>query len=144
MLSVLRIIRAYNLLRLNIPYIFQTIRDSKPQRTVQTTTEARKQAKIAEETPVGIVIDTEAKKTTMFKEAYPIQEPYVYAAIVKDPETHKTRYEIIEPTFKKEEERQLKDLKSFLMEEVDVNLKDIETREKAERLEEFSDGRSRR
>ena len=131
MLSVLRIIRAYNLLRLNIPYIFQTIRDSKPQRTVQTTTEAKKQAKIVEETPVGIVIDTEAKKPTMFKEAYPIQEPYVYAAIVKDPETHKTRYEIIEPTFRKEEEKQLKDLKSFLMEEVDVNLKDIETREKA-------------
>ena len=131
MLSVLRIIRAYNLLRLNRPYIFQTIRDSKPQRTVQTTAEAKKQAKIAEETPVGIVIDTEAKKPTMFKEAYPIQEPYVYAAIVKDPETHKTRYEIIEPTFQKEEEKQLKDLKSFLMEEVDVNLKDIETREKA-------------
>jgi len=131
MLSVLRIIRAYNLLRLNIPYIFQTIRDSKPQRTVQTTTEAKKQAKIAEETPLGIVIDTEAKKPTMFKEAYPIQEPYVYAAIVKDPETHKTRYEIIEPTFQKEEEKQLKDLKSYLMEEVDVNLKDIETREKA-------------
>lgn len=131
MLSVLRIIRAYNLLRLNIPYIFQTIRDSKPQRTVQTTTEAKKKAKIVEETPVGIVIDTEAKKPTMFKEAYPIQEPYVYAAIVKDPETHKTRYEIIEPTFQKEEEKQLKDLKSFLMEEVDVNLKDIETREKA-------------
>ena len=131
MLSVLRIIRAYNLLRLNIPYIFQTIRDSKPRRTVQTTTEAKKQAKIVDETPVGIVIDTEAKKPTMFKEAYPIQEPYVYAAIVKDPETHKTRYEIIEPTFQKEEEKQLKDLKSFLMEEVDVNLKDIETREKA-------------
>ena len=131
MLSVLRIIRAYNLLRLNIPHIFQTIRDSKPRRTVQTTTEAKKQAKIVDETPVGIVIDTEAKKPTMFKEAYPIQEPYVYAAIVKDPETHKTRYEIIEPTFQKEEEKQLKDLKSFLMEEVDVNLKDIETREKA-------------
>jgi len=131
MLSVLRIIRAYNLLRLNIPHIFQTIRDSKPRRTVQTTAEAKQQAKIADETPVGIVIDTEAKKPTMFKEAYPIQEPYVYAAIVKDPETHKTRYEIIEPTFQKEEEKQLKDLKSFLMEEVDVNLKDIETREKA-------------
>jgi archaeal flagellar protein FlaI len=129
---VLRIIRAYNLLRLNTPHIFQTIRDSKPQRTVQTTAEAKKQAKIVEETPAGIVIDTEAKKPTMFKEAYPIQEPYVYAAIVKDPETHKTRYEIIEPTFQKEEEKQLKDLKSFLMEEVDVNLKDIETREKAE------------
>jgi flagellar protein FlaI len=98
---------------------------------VQTTTEAKQQAKIADETPVGIVIDTEAKKPTMFKEAYPIQEPYIYAAIIKDPETHKIRYEIIEPTFQKEEEKQLKDLKSFLMEEVDVNLKDIETREKA-------------
>jgi flagellar protein FlaI len=85
-----------------------------------------------EEAPIGIIIKEESKKPTAFREAYPIQEPYVYAAIIKDPETQKIRYEVIEPTLQKEEEKQLKELRTFLMEEVNVNLKDIETKEKAE------------
>jgi flagellar protein FlaI len=93
---------------------------------------ATKVPKILEEEPLGVLIKDEIKKPTAFKEAYPIQEPYVYAAIIKDPETQKVRYEVIEPTLQKEEEEQLKDLKVYLMEEVDVNLKEIETREKAE------------
>ncbi|MEM3443011.1 MAG: type II/IV secretion system ATPase subunit, partial [Candidatus Bathyarchaeia archaeon] len=75
----------------------------------------------------------EGKKPAIFREVYPIQEPYVYAAIIKEPETQKTRYEVIEPTLQKEEEKQLKEIKNFLMEEVDVNLKEIETREEAEK-----------
>jgi flagellar protein FlaI len=78
------------------------------------------------------VIREEARKPTVYREVYPIQEPYVYAAIVKEPETQKTRYEIIEPTLQKDEEVQLQEIKGFLMEEVDVNLKEIETKEKAE------------
>ncbi|MEM2104889.1 MAG: type II/IV secretion system ATPase subunit [Candidatus Bathyarchaeia archaeon] len=74
----------------------------------------------------------EEKKPAVFREVYPIKEPYVYAAIVKNPETQKTMYEVIEPTLQKEEEQKLQEIKRFLMEEVDVNLKDIETREKAE------------
>ena len=98
---------------------------------MKTTKQPENITKTTEETPFTPVIDAEAKKPTAFREAYPIQEPYVYAAIVKDPETQKTRYEIIEPTLQKEEEQRLKELKSFLMEEVDVNIRDIETREKA-------------
>jgi flagellar protein FlaI len=56
----------------------------------------------------------------------------VYAAIVKDKETQKIRYEIIEPTLQKDEEKYLHEIKNFLMDEVDVNLKDIENKEKAE------------
>ncbi len=85
----------------------------------------------AEEIP-PILVKEENRKPTVFREIYPIQEPYVYAAIVKDPETQKTRYEIIEPTLQKDEEDRLCDIKSFLMEEVNVNLKDIETKERAE------------
>jgi flagellar protein FlaI len=85
-----------------------------------------------EEAAVGVIIKEEARKPTAFREAYPIQEPYVYAAIIKDPETQKIHYEIIEPTLQKEEEEKLRELKAFLMEEVDVNLKEIETKEKAE------------
>jgi flagellar protein FlaI len=93
---------------------------------------ASKTSNVLEGTPVGIVIKEEAKKPTAFREAYPIQEPYVYAAIIKDPETQKTRYEVIEPTLQKDEEKQLKELRTFLMEEVNVNLKEIETKGKAE------------
>ncbi|MGQ9530346.1 MAG: type II/IV secretion system ATPase subunit [Candidatus Bathycorpusculaceae bacterium] len=89
------------------------------------------------ETKPTIIIEGEIKKPTVFREVYPIKEPYVYAAIVKDPETQKILYEVVEPTLQKEEERLLKEIKAFLMEELDVNLKDIETKEKAEKyLEE--------
>lgn len=87
---------------------------------------------LEEEIEEGILIKEESKKPTVFREVYPVQEPYVYAAIVKDPETQKTLYEVIEPTLQKNEERQLQEIKTFLMEEVDVNLKEIETKQKAE------------
>ena len=85
-----------------------------------------------ENTAADIVIKGEPKKTTVFREAYPIQEPYIYAAIIKNPETHKTSYEVIEPTLQSEEENKLQELKDLLMEEVNVSLKEIETKEKAE------------
>jgi len=72
------------------------------------------------------------KKPPVFQEVYPLSEPYVYAAIVRDPTTQKIRYETIEPTLLKEEENQLNEIKNLLIEEVDVSLKDLETREKAE------------
>ncbi len=88
--------------------------------------------KVLEETEAAIILKEEEKKPAVFREAYPIQEPYIYAAIVKNPETQKTLYEVIEPTLQKEEEKHLKELKTFLMEEINVNLKEIETKEKAE------------
>lgn len=96
------------------------------------TTEEPKTSNILEETNASVIVESGPKKPTAFREAYLIQEPYVYAAIINDPETQKTRYEIIEPTLQKEEEKQLKELKSLLMEEIDVNLKEIETKKKAE------------
>jgi len=92
----------------------------------------QKTSKPLEETEVGMILKEENKKPAVFREVYPIHEPYVYAAIVKDPETQKTLYKIIEPTLQKEEEKRLQEIKGFLMEEVDVNLKEIETKEKAE------------
>ncbi|MDH5482786.1 MAG: type II/IV secretion system ATPase subunit [Candidatus Bathyarchaeota archaeon] len=51
---------------------------------------------------------------------------------MQDPEIQKIRYEVLEPTLQEEEENWLHEIKAFLMEEVDVNLKEIETKEKAE------------
>jgi len=91
-----------------------------------------KASKTVQKSEVGILIRERGRKPAVFREAYPIQEPYVYAAIVKDPKTQKIMYEIIEPTLQKDEKERLKEVKTFLMEEVDVNLKEIETKEKAE------------
>jgi len=74
----------------------------------------------------------ERKKTSVFREVYPIHEPYVYAAVVTEQNSQRIRYELIEPTLLKEEEKQLKEIKDILVEEIDVNLKEIGTREKAE------------
>ena len=74
----------------------------------------------------------EEKKPSIFREAYPIYEPYVYAAVTREPKTQKVHYEIVEPTLLKEEEDRVREIKDLLTEEVDVSFKDLETREKAE------------
>jgi len=71
------------------------------------------------------------KNLSMFREVYPIEEPYVFAAIVKDPITQKIRYQVIEPTLREKEEEQLREIKDLLVEEIDVSLGDLETKEKA-------------
>jgi len=75
---------------------------------------------------------TPERKTSVFREVYPIHEPYVYAAVVTEPNSQRIKYELIEPTLLKEEENQLKEIKDILVEEIDVNLKEIGTRDKAE------------
>ena len=72
------------------------------------------------------------RKASVFREVYPIHEPYVYAAVVTEPNSNRITYELIEPTLLQEEEEQLKEIKAILVEELDVNLKEIGTREKAE------------
>ncbi|MCW4045109.1 MAG: type II/IV secretion system ATPase subunit [Candidatus Bathyarchaeota archaeon] len=101
-------------------------------KTSTTKKEDAKAAEVLEQPQPAAVIGSEAKKTAVFQEVYPLQEPYVYAAIVKEPETQKTRYEIIEPTLKPDEEKHLCEIKAFLMDELDVSLKEIESKEKAE------------
>jgi flagellar protein FlaI len=74
---------------------------------------------------------TVEKKPAAFREVYPILEPHVYAAVVWDPVTQKMCYEIIEPTLVELEQQYLNEIRTLLMEELDVNVKDLENREKA-------------
>jgi len=83
-----------------------------------------------EQTPHESNVTVE-KKPSVFREVYPILEPTVYAAVVRDPVTQKMRYEVIEPTLLKEEMQHLDEIKTLLMEELSVSVKDLETREKA-------------
>jgi len=71
------------------------------------------------------------RKSSVFREVYPVAEPNVYAAVIRDPTSQKTHYEVIEPTLRKEEERYLEEIKKLLMEELEVSLKDLETKENA-------------
>ena len=71
------------------------------------------------------------RKLSMFREVYPIEEPYVFAAVVRDPITQKIRYQVIEPTLRESEKEQLREIKNLLVEEIDVSLEDLETKKKA-------------
>ena len=71
------------------------------------------------------------KGFSRFREVYPISEPYAYAAVIREPNTQRTSYEVIEPTLLEREKTQLEDLKDILMAEIDINLKDLKTRERA-------------
>ncbi len=74
---------------------------------------------------------TDEKKPSAFREVYPIAEPNVYAAVVRDPVSQKMRYDVIEPTLLSEEQRYFDEIKTLLMEELEVSTNDLETREKA-------------
>ena len=65
-------------------------------------------------------------------DVYPINEPYAYAAITRDPETNETKYVIIEPVLSEEERATMDEIKEFLVDELDVNLKAMESKQRAE------------
>jgi len=69
--------------------------------------------------------------TSTFKELWPLQEPYAYAALIEDPETKGLRYIVIEPTLLDEERKRLEEIDSVLVDELDVDLKTIDDSEKA-------------
>jgi len=68
---------------------------------------------------------------TTFKELWPLNEPYTYAALIEDAETKGLRYVIIEPTLLDEEIKKLEEINGVLIDELDVDLKTISDPEKA-------------
>ena len=71
---------------------------------------------------------------TSFKEVYPLVEPYAYAAITHDPKTGGMLYYVIEPTLSEEDKQYYAKLRSILTEELDVDVRKIETKAAAEKL----------
>ncbi|MGD6810209.1 MAG: type II/IV secretion system ATPase subunit [Candidatus Bathyarchaeia archaeon] len=82
--------------------------------------------------PIAVINSETSRRPTVFQEVYPLQEPYVYAAIVREKDTQKIRYEIIEPTLNPQEEKYLKEIKSLLMEVLNINLKEVGSKDKVE------------
>jgi flagellar protein FlaI len=77
-------------------------------------------------------VPQEVPQASSFKEVYPLQEPYSYAAISRDPQTGGLRYLAIEPTLRETERQLLATIKTILVEELKVDLKSVGNREKAE------------
>ena len=69
-----------------------------------------------------------------FKEVYSLIEPYAYAAITRDPATGGMLYCLIEPTLLDEEKEHYAKLRDVLIEELDVDVRKIPTKEDAEKL----------
>ena len=65
---------------------------------------------------------------TSFKEVYPLIEPYAYAAITHEPTTGGMLYYVIEPTLRDEDKQHYERLRSILTEELDVDVRKIETK----------------
>ena len=69
-----------------------------------------------------------------FKEVFPLIEPYAYVAITHDPKTGGLLYYVIEPTLLEEDKAILDRVRSLLVEELDVDVRTVGSREDAAKL----------
>jgi len=75
-----------------------------------------------------------AQVPSSFKEVTPLIEPYAYAAITHDPNTGGLMYYVIEPTLLEEDKALYSKIRAFLVEELDVDVRKIPTKEEAQTL----------
>ncbi len=64
-------------------------------------------------------------------DTFKISEPFQYAVLTEDPETHGIQYEVLEPTLSNEEKKWLQEIRNFLVEQIDVTLSELGSEEKA-------------
>ena len=69
-----------------------------------------------------------------FIEVFPLIEPYAYSAITHDPATGGMLYYVIEPTLLEQDEAHYRKIRNLLIEELDVDLRKITSKEEAQRL----------
>jgi len=61
-----------------------------------------------------------------FRSTYPIEEPYVYAAILEDPTTKEGIYKLITPTLTPEDEALLEKIKKIFLDELNIDVKELD------------------
>jgi flagellar protein FlaI len=95
-------------------------KDTKKQGTAQSTVSVQKQV-----TP---------QVPSSFIEVFPLIEPYAYSAITHDPATGGMLYYVIEPTLLEQDEAYYRKIRTLLIEELDVDLRKITSKEEAQKL----------
>ena len=102
---------------------------SKAGKTAAPTTAAAAATVQLEKPAVGA-----AQVPSSFKEVTALIEPYAYAAITHDPITGGMLYYVIEPTLLDEDKVLYKKIREILIEELDVDVRKIPTKEEAQKL----------
>lgn len=65
------------------------------------------------------------------KKFYEIEKPYAFAAVTENPTTHEKAYDVVEPTITEKEMKQLEIIRNFLVDTLNVNLSDFNSRKEA-------------
>ncbi|MGQ9759262.1 MAG: type II/IV secretion system ATPase subunit [Candidatus Methanomethylicaceae archaeon] len=66
-----------------------------------------------------------AAQEGQFKSIYPVEEPYIYVAIVEDPVTKEATYKVIEPTLTPEDKALLEKIKKIFLDELDIDASEL-------------------
>jgi len=76
----------------------------------------------------GPLIDLGVPKDVSYEtiELYPVNEPYAYVRIAYEPDTHEYHYQILEPRLSRSEQKLLDDIRTKLVEALDVDLRTLE------------------
>lgn len=99
------------------------MKPEKPQLKEAATITVEKQKKTVQAAPIV--------KEAIILESYPLNEPYAYAKIVRDPFRGNLTYIVKEPELTHEDFVHLQRLKEILMEVLDVNMMKLESKEAA-------------
>ena len=78
--------------------------------------------------------EPQTQMPSSFKEVFPLIEPYAYVAITHDPKTGGLHYYVIEPTLLDDDKKILERIRSLLIEELDVDVRKVGSREDAAKL----------
>jgi flagellar protein FlaI len=81
--------------------------------------------------PKAQLVETSAADKTFVKKLYEIEKPYTYATITENPLTMARAYEVIEPTVTEKESSQMQIIRDFLIETLDITMKDFNSQKEA-------------
>src|SRR3989337_2242270 len=81
--------------------------------------------------PKGQLVETSAADKTLIKQLYEIEKPYTYVTITESPLTQARAYETVEPTLTEKELNQLQTIKDFLIDTLDITMKDFNSQKEA-------------
>jgi flagellar protein FlaI len=76
-------------------------------------------------------VETSVAGQKHIKKLYDIEKPYTYAMVTENPLTQARAYEVVEPTITEKESKKLQIIKGFMIDTLEVTMKDFNSREEA-------------
>ncbi|MDI6888212.1 MAG: type II/IV secretion system ATPase subunit [Methanocellales archaeon] len=100
------------------PWLWR-IRERISRRPVEETYDSKKH---------GPLVDLGMPKDVSYEaiDVYPVNEPYAYIRVACEPATHEHHYQVLEPKLSRSEQKLLEDIRTKLVEALDVDLRTLE------------------